>query len=119
MAKSLLFLTFVRQHGKVKVRPYKIGDNSWTALLCQDSEGNEVFIAPPKDTNTVANSAGEILVDFNKPAADIAAAIKAHKNDLVVLLGNKNWESPEEEEIPTYTLAAKLEVEEIDVDLDD
>lgn len=94
-----------------------MGGNSWTALLCQDSEGNETFIAPPKSTNTVCNSDGEILVDFNKPAAEIAAAIKAHKNDLVVLLGNKNWDSPEEDEIPTYTLAAKLEVEEIDIEL--
>ena len=74
-------------------------------------------MAPPKATNQVVNQAGEVLVDFSKPAAEIAADIKKHKADLVVLLGNKNWDSPEEDEIPTYTLAAKLEVEEIDIEI--
>lgn len=117
MAKSVSFITFAKTHGKVKVRPYNMGGNSWTALLCQDSDGNETFIAPPKATNTVVNSDGEVLVDFNKPAAKIAEAIKANKNDLVVLVGNKNWDNPEEEVIPIYTLASKLEVEEIDVEI--
>lgn len=117
MANSVSFMRFVTTHGKAKVRPYNMGGNSWTALLCQDSEGNETFIAPPKATNTVVNSDGEVLVDFNEPAAKIAEAIKAHKDDLVVLIGNKNWDSPEEDEIPTYTLAAKLEVEEIDIEI--
>ena len=110
-------MRFVTTHGKAKVRPYNMGGNSWTALLCQDSEGNETFIAPPKSTNTVTTSDGEVLVDFNEPAAKIAEAIKAHKDDLVVLIGNKNWDSPEEDEIPTYTLAAKLGVEEIDIEI--
>ena len=117
MAKNVSFITFAKTHGKVKVRPYNIGGNSWTALLCQDSDGNETFIAPPKATNQVVNQDGEVLVDFSKPAAEIAEAIKKHKADLVVLLGNKNWDSPEEDEIPTYTLAAKLEVEEIDIEI--
>ena len=117
MAKNVSFITFAKTHGKVKVRPYTIGGNSWTALLCQDEDGNETFIAPPKATNQVVNQAGEVLVDFSKPAAEIAADIKKHKADLVVLLGNKNWDSPEEDEIPTYTLAAKLEVEEIDIEI--
>jgi hypothetical protein len=117
MAKNVSFITFAKTHGKVKVRPYSIGGNSWTALLCQDEDGNETFIAPPKATNQVVNQAGEVLVDFSKPAAEIAADIKKHKADLVVLLGNKNWDSPEEDEIPTYTLAAKLEVEEIDIEI--
>lgn len=117
MTKKVSFIIFAKTHGKVKVRPYSIGGNSWTALLCQDEDGNETFIAPPKATNQVVNQAGEVLVDFSKPAAEIAAAIKKHKADLVVLLGNKNWDSPEEDEIPTYTLAAKLEVEEIDIEI--
>ena len=117
MAKYVSLVNFAAMHGKVKVRPYNMGGNSWTAMLCKDSEGNETFIAPPKSTNTVCNSAGEILVDFSKPAAEIAEAIKKHKDELVVLLGNKNWDSPEEEEIPTYTLASKWQVYEIDVDL--
>lgn len=117
MAKNVSFITFAKTHGKVKVRPYSIGGNSWTALLCQDEDGNETFIAPPKATNQVVNQAGDVLVDFSKPAAEIAADIKKHKADLVVLLGNKNWDSPEEDEIPTYTLAAKLEVEEIDIEI--
>ena len=117
MANNVSFITFAKTHGKVKVRPYSIGGNSWTALLCQDEDGNETFIAPPKATNQVVNQAGEVLVDFSKPAAEIAADIKKHKADLVVLLGNKNWDSPEEDEIPTYTLAAKLEVEEIDIEI--
>jgi len=117
MAIHVSFITFAKTHGKVKVRPYSIGGNSWTALLCQDEDGNETFIAPPKATNQVVNQDGEVLVDFSKPAAEIAADIKKHKEDLVVLLGNKNWDSPEEDEIPTYTLAAKLEVEEIDIEI--
>lgn len=117
MAESVGLITFAKNFGKVKVRPYNMGGNSWTALLCQDSDGNETFIAPPKATNTVVNSAGDVLVDFNKPAAEIAEAIKAHKNELVVLVGNKNWDNPEEEVIPVYTLASKLEVEEIDVEI--
>ena len=117
MAKNVSFITFAKTHGKVKVRPYTIDGNSWIALLCQDADGNETFIAPPKATNTVCDSNGEVLVDFTKPAKEVAAAIKAHKNDLVVLLGNKNWDSPEEDEIPVYTLAAKLEVEEFDIEI--
>lgn len=117
MAKNMNFITFAKNYGKVKVRPYNMGGNSWTALLCQDSEGNETFIAPPKETNKVIDQKGNVLVDFTKPAAEIAKAISEHKADLVVLIGNKNWDDPEEEVIPTYTLAAKLEVEEIDVEI--
>ena len=118
MAKTVSFIRFTKTFGKPKLRHYNMNGNSWIALLCQDSEGNETFIAPPKDTNTVVNGDGEVLVDFNSTAEEICAAIKAHKSELVVLLGNKNWDSPEEEEIPTYTLACKLNVDEIDIDLD-
>ena len=118
MAKNISLITFSKMYGKVKVRPYSMGGKSWTALLCQDSDGNETFIAPNKETNTVVDSDGVILVDFNKSATDIAAAIKKHAAKLVVLVGNKNWEDPEEEVIPTYTLVSKIETEEIDVDFD-
>lgn len=111
------FVNFAKTHGKVKVRPYSMGGNKWTALLCKDDEGNETFISPPKDTNQVINQNGEILVDFDLPAEIIAEQIKAHKNDLVVIVSNKNWEESDEPENLIYTLAAKIEVEEIMIDV--
>lgn len=118
MAKNISLIAFAKLHGKAKVRPYNMNGNTWTALLFQNAEGNETFVAPAKDTNAVVNSEGEVLVDFTKSAAEIAAAIKAHKDELVVLQGNKNWDSPEEEILPVYTLVAKLpQAEEIDIEL--
>lgn len=108
MAKNISLVAFCAMHGKAHIRPYNMNGKSWIALLCQDSEGNEVFIAPKQEDNLVVNpDTGEILVDFNKSAAEIAAAIKANLDELVVLVGNKNWDSPEEEEIPVYTLMGK------------
>lgn len=117
MATNVSLIAFARQYGKLKVRPYSMGGKNWTALLCRDEEGNETFIAPPKATNVVANQDGEVLVDFTKPMEEIAKAISAHKDDLVVLVGNKNWDSPEEETIPTFTLAARFNVKEIDIEI--
>lgn len=118
MAKCMSFVNFAKTHGKVKVRPYSMGGNKWTALLCKDDEGNETFISPPKDTNQVVNQDGEILVDFDLPAEEIAEQIKTHKNDLVVIVSNYNWEESDEPENLIYTLAAKIEVEEILINID-
>ena len=115
MAKNISLIAFAKLHGKAIIRPYNMGGKSWTALLFQDSEGNETFVAPNKDTNTVVNSDGAVLVDFNLPAEKVAEQIKAHKAELVILQGNKNWDSPDEEEIPVYTLVSKLETQEIEL----
>ncbi len=117
MAKSISLVNFAKSHGKVRVRPFSLGGKTWTALLCKDNEGNETFISPPKDTNQVINQNGEILVDFNLPAEELAEQIKAHKNDLVVIISNNNWEESDEPEKLIYTLAAKIEVEEIMIDI--
>ena len=101
MARYITFIKFARAHGKVKVRPYCIGGNSWTALLCKDEDGNEVFISPPP-TNVILNSDGEVLVDFNLDAEEIAEQIKTHKENLVIRL-----DYIEDDENPTYTLESK------------
>ena len=51
MAQNLVLNIFEKAHGKANVRRYNIGDNSWTALLCQDEDGNEIFISPPNQIN--------------------------------------------------------------------
>ena len=98
MSQYITFIKFARAHGKVKVRPYCIGGNSWTALLCKDEDGNEVFISPPP-TNVILNSDGEVLVDFNLDAEEIAEQIKTHKENLVIRL-----DYIEDDDNPTYTL---------------
>ena len=101
MARYITFIKFARAHGKVKVRPYCIGGNSWTALLCKDEDGNEVFISPPP-TNVILNSDGEVLVDFNLDAEEIAEQIKTHKENLVIRL-----DYIEDDDNPTYTLESQ------------
>ena len=101
MTRYITFIKFARAHGKVKVRPYCIGGNSWTALLCKDEDGNEVFISPPP-TNVILNSDGEVLVDFNLDAEEIAEQIKTHKENLVIRL-----DYIEDDDNPTYTLESQ------------
>ena len=101
MSQYITFIKFARAHGKVKVRPYCIGGNSWTALLCKDEDGNEVFISPPP-TNVILNSDGEVLVDFNLDAEEIAEQIKTHKENLVIRL-----DYIEDDDNPTYTLESQ------------
>lgn len=87
-------------------------------MLCKDDEGNETFISRPKHTNQIINQDGVILVDFDLPPEEIAKQIKAHKNDLVIIVSNNNWDESDEPEILIYTLAAKMEVEEILINID-
>ena len=118
MAQNIELNIFEKAHGKANVRRYNIGDNSWTALLCQDEDGNEIFISPPK-SNIIMSNDGELLVDFNLPTTVIAEQISVHKSDLVVCISSKTWDSSEEDEILIYTLEAKHEIEEIDIEIED
>ena len=101
MSQYITFINFARAHGKVKLRPYCSGEDSWTALLCKDEDGNEVFISPPP-TNVILSSDGEVLVDFNLDAEEIAEQIKIHKDNLVIRL-----DYIEDDNNPTYTLESK------------
>ena len=119
MAKNISLIAFRANHeGKMSVRKGQNSDGEWNSLAITDSEGDVIYINPSKDSNgIVKDSDGNVLVDFNKPQSEIVASLKANKEKLVVLMGNKNWEDPEEDVIPVYTLAAMLKVEELEFDL--
>lgn len=119
MAKNVSFISFVANHkGKLSVRKGQKDGNEWNSIAITDDEGNITFINPAQNAEgVVRDSDDNILVDFNKLQSEIVASLKANKDKLVVLMGNKNWDSPEEDEIPVYTLAAKLKVEELEFEL--
>lgn len=92
------FVDFARQHGKVKVR---YNENlSRTILLCRDDEDNEVYINPPREGSRLTLT----LVDFSRTSEEVAKIIVERKHDLAVFVGNRNWDDPDEEDIPTYIL---------------
>jgi len=121
MAKNVLFVNFVHNNGKLKLTPVNMRDGrSWTSMYVLTPEGDKIYVSPPQNTNNqvVDATSGEVLVDFNLTPAEIKAQLEAHKDKLVILRGNKNYDSPEEEEIPVLTLVSKFaDVEEIDVDI--
>ena len=92
------FVDFARQHGRVKVRhSEKLGR---TLLLCRDDEDNEVYINPPREGSRLTLT----LVDFSRTPEDVAIMIKERKHELAVFIGDRNWDDPDGEEIPTYIL---------------
>ena len=116
--KNYTFLNFVRSNGKLKLQPVKMSDGrQWTSMYVLTPESEKIYINPPK-SNKVVDVDGVVLVDFTADPTAITKQLEANKDRLAVIVGNKNWESPEEEEIPVLTLVAKLpEGEVFDVEI--
>lgn len=121
MAQNVSFINFVRSNGKLKLSPIVMNDGrKWTSMYVQTEDDEKIYVNPPKSTDNkvVDAQSGEILVDFNLEPTAIIKQLEANKDRLAVLRGNKNFESPEEEEIPVLTLVAKYpESEVFDVEI--
>lgn len=92
------FVDFARRHGRVKVRhSERLGR---TLLLCRDDEDNEVYIDPPREGSRFTLT----LVDFSRTPEDVAKIIRERKHELAVFIGDRDWDDPDREEIPTYIL---------------
>lgn len=121
MAQNVSFINFVRCNGKLKLTPVALQDGrKFVSMYILTEDDEKIYVNPPKSTDNkvVDAQSGEILVDFNQEPTAIVKQLEANKDRLAVLKGNKNWESPEEEEIPTLTLVAKYpESEVFDVEI--